>query len=119
MTGLRALAARRVPSVTLALCCAVLAAIFATTASTQERVASGPGVVVAAVQHADGATAVWRSESPAGEPHSTPGFDVCAAIACGDRVAGSDAVGLLWSHAWAVRGGALPDVRAPPIGETT
>lgn len=119
MTGLRARSARRVPSATLALFCAVLAAIFATTAATQERVASAPSVTVAAVQHADGAAAVWRSESPAAGPRSTPGFDVCAGTACGVPAAGSVAIGLPWAHTWTVRGGPLPDVRAPPAGETT
>lgn len=119
MTGLRALSARRVPSVTLTLFCAVLAAFLATPAPTQEPVASAPGVVVAAVQHADSAAAVWRSESPARGPHSAPGFDVCAGITCGTPATRSVVVGPPWTHPWAVRGGPLPDVRAPPFGETT
>lgn len=119
MTGLRVRSVRRVPSVTLTLFCAVLAAFLVTAAPTQEPVASAPGVAVAAVQHADSAAAVWRSESPAKGPHSTPGFDVCAGITCGTQATHFVVVGPPWSHTWAVRGGPLPDVRAPPSGEMT
>lgn len=118
MTGLRRRSARAVPSVLVALFCAVLAACPAAAAPAWES-SGAHGLAVTSAYHVDVAAAASRSESPVGSQHNTPVSDVCDGIACDAAVSGSVAVRQLGSAEWAEALGPLPGVRAPPFGMTT
>lgn len=120
MTGLRVRFARAVPSVLLALCCAVLAAIPAGAAvSVHGSPTSATDVAVTAAYHVDAAALAPRSGSPVGSQHNTPASDVGDGLGCGAPANGPVARESLPCSAWAVALGPLPGVRAPPGGETT
>jgi len=116
MTGLRVRSARAVPSVLLALVCAVLAAFPATPG--RDAVASAPAIASLAAHHADATMVASRGETPVARQHDTPAFGVADAISQGAPATGPVAFGPLRYDASAVAGVALPGVRAPPAATT-
>lgn len=108
MTGLRGRSARAVPSVLLALFCAVLAA-FPARPGTDPAVGTSASLTV---HHSDAAVVASRGASPLTRHQDTPAIEVAdpqsatpdASVAAGPP--GQDVA--------PVAGVALPDVRAPP-----
>lgn len=116
MTGLRARSVRAVPSVLLALFCAVLAAFPA--APGRDAGVSAREIASLTAHHADAAMVAARGESPIARHHDTSTFDLIVDSGVGAPATGPVALGPLRHDASAVDGVGLPGARAPPEATT-
>lgn len=116
MTGPRVRSARAVPSVLLALFCAVLA-VFPATPGRDATVAASE-IASLTAHHADVAVVASRGESPVARHHDAPASDLARPTTQSRPAIGPAATGRLRYDASAVAGVALPGVRAPPEATT-